>query len=71
MTFGGYQDDFMLVVNNAQTKDKSTEKHLFAMTKPKVGILPETVSTICFCALSSGLSLTDVKDETPSLIPAC
>uniref|UniRef100_A0A8C0I9H4 Pleckstrin homology, MyTH4 and FERM domain containing H2 n=1 Tax=Bubo bubo TaxID=30461 RepID=A0A8C0I9H4_BUBBB len=44
MTFGGYQDDFMLVVNNAQTKDKSTEKHLFAMTKPKVGILPETVS---------------------------
>lgn len=53
MTFGGYQDDFMLVVNNAQTKDKSTEKHLFAMTKPKVGLLPETVS-ICFCALSSG-----------------
>uniref|UniRef100_A0A8C0UQG4 Pleckstrin homology, MyTH4 and FERM domain containing H2 n=1 Tax=Cyanistes caeruleus TaxID=156563 RepID=A0A8C0UQG4_CYACU len=43
MTFGGYQDDFMLVVNNAQTKDKSTEKHLFAMTKPKVGILSETV----------------------------
>ncbi|XP_054675712.1 pleckstrin homology domain-containing family H member 2 isoform X2 [Grus americana] len=36
MTFGGYQDDFMLVVNNAQTKDKSTEKHLFAMTKPKI-----------------------------------
>uniref|UniRef100_A0A8C0ZD49 Pleckstrin homology, MyTH4 and FERM domain containing H2 n=1 Tax=Cyanistes caeruleus TaxID=156563 RepID=A0A8C0ZD49_CYACU len=43
MTFGGYQDDFMLVVNNAQTKDKSTEKHLFAMTKPKVGILSETL----------------------------
>ncbi|XP_063246858.1 pleckstrin homology domain-containing family H member 2 isoform X2 [Prinia subflava] len=36
MTFGGYQDDFMLVVNNAQTKDKATEKHLFAMTKPKI-----------------------------------
>ncbi|XP_065487866.1 pleckstrin homology domain-containing family H member 2-like isoform X1 [Caloenas nicobarica] len=36
MTFGGYQDDFMLVVNNAQTKDKSTEKHLFAMAKPKI-----------------------------------
>ncbi|KAJ7422042.1 Pleckstrin like proteiny domain-containing family H member 2 [Pitangus sulphuratus] len=36
MTFGGYQDDFMLVVNNAQTKDKTTEKHLFAMTKPKI-----------------------------------
>ncbi|RMC12467.1 hypothetical protein DUI87_09984 [Hirundo rustica rustica] len=36
MTFGGYQDDFMLVVNNAQTKDKSTEKYLFAMTKPKI-----------------------------------
>ncbi|XP_030355097.1 pleckstrin homology domain-containing family H member 2 [Strigops habroptila] len=36
MTFGGYQDDFMLVVNNAQAKDKTTEKHLFAMTKPKI-----------------------------------
>uniref|UniRef100_A0A8C2YA54 Pleckstrin homology domain-containing family H member 2 n=1 Tax=Coturnix japonica TaxID=93934 RepID=A0A8C2YA54_COTJA len=36
MTFGGYQDDFMLVVNDAQTKDKATEKLLFAMTKPKI-----------------------------------
>ncbi|XP_051639068.1 pleckstrin homology domain-containing family H member 2 isoform X6 [Manacus candei] len=36
MTFGGYQDDFMLVVNNTQTKDRTTEKHLFAMTKPKI-----------------------------------
>ncbi|XP_054024594.1 pleckstrin homology domain-containing family H member 2, partial [Dryobates pubescens] len=36
LTFGGYQDDFMLVVNNAQKKDKSTEKYLFAMTKPKI-----------------------------------
>ncbi|XP_068014941.1 pleckstrin homology domain-containing family H member 2 isoform X3 [Melanerpes formicivorus] len=36
LTFGGYQDDFMLVVNNAQKRDKSTEKHLFAMTKPKI-----------------------------------
>lgn len=44
MTFGGYQDDFMLVVNDAQIKDKATEKLLFAMTKPKVGILPEIVS---------------------------
>lgn len=43
MTFGGYQDDFMLVVNDAQTKDKTTEKLLFAMTKPKVGILPGIV----------------------------
>lgn len=43
MTFGGYQDDFMLVVNDAQMKDKATEKLLFAMTKPKVGILPEIV----------------------------
>uniref|UniRef100_A0A669P2R5 Pleckstrin homology, MyTH4 and FERM domain containing H2 n=1 Tax=Phasianus colchicus TaxID=9054 RepID=A0A669P2R5_PHACC len=43
MTFGGYQDDFMLVVNDAQTKDKATEKLLFAMTKPKVGILPGIV----------------------------
>uniref|UniRef100_A0A672UMA6 Pleckstrin homology, MyTH4 and FERM domain containing H2 n=1 Tax=Strigops habroptila TaxID=2489341 RepID=A0A672UMA6_STRHB len=46
MTFGGYQDDFMLVVNNAQAKDKTTEKHLFAMTKPKVGILPETNASV-------------------------
>ncbi|XP_038250567.1 pleckstrin homology domain-containing family H member 2 isoform X2 [Dermochelys coriacea] len=36
MTFGGYQDDFMLVVNNAQSKDKPNEKLLFAMTKPKI-----------------------------------
>nr|XP_025034797.1 pleckstrin homology domain-containing family H member 2 isoform X2 [Pelodiscus sinensis] len=36
MTFGGYQDDFMLIVNNAQSKDKSNEKLLFAMAKPKI-----------------------------------
>ncbi|OXB65485.1 hypothetical protein ASZ78_014836 [Callipepla squamata] len=36
MTFGGYQDDFMLVVNDAQTKDRATEKLLFAMAKPKI-----------------------------------
>ncbi|XP_005296162.2 pleckstrin homology domain-containing family H member 2 isoform X3 [Chrysemys picta bellii] len=36
MTFGGYQDDFMLVVNNAQSKDKPNEKLLFAMAKPKI-----------------------------------
>ncbi|KAG8584254.1 hypothetical protein GDO81_008753 [Engystomops pustulosus] len=35
MTFGGYRDDFMLVVNT-QTKDKSTEKLLFAMAKVKI-----------------------------------
>lgn len=40
MTFGGYRDDFMLVVNT-QTKDKSTEKLLFAMAKVKVGTLAE------------------------------
>nr|DBA27194.1 TPA: hypothetical protein GDO54_011362 [Pyxicephalus adspersus] len=34
MTFGGYRDDFMLVVNT-QTKDKPTEKILFAMAKVK------------------------------------
>ncbi|XP_073420313.1 pleckstrin homology domain-containing family H member 2 isoform X3 [Dendrobates tinctorius] len=35
MTFGGYRDDFMLVVNT-QTKDKSTEKLLFTMAKVKI-----------------------------------
>lgn len=35
MTFGGYRDDFMLVVNT-QTKDKPTEKLLFAMAKVKI-----------------------------------
>lgn len=40
MTFGGYRDDFMLVVNT-QTKDKPTEKLLFAMAKVKVGTLAE------------------------------
>ncbi|MEE6474113.1 hypothetical protein FKM82_010276 [Ascaphus truei] len=36
MIFGGYRDDFMLVVKSAHTKEKSTEKLLFAMAKPKV-----------------------------------
>ncbi|XP_024609375.1 pleckstrin homology domain-containing family H member 2 isoform X2 [Neophocaena asiaeorientalis asiaeorientalis] len=36
MTFGGYQDDFMIVINNAHSKDKPTEKLLFAMAKPKI-----------------------------------
>ncbi|XP_053315691.1 pleckstrin homology domain-containing family H member 2 [Spea bombifrons] len=36
MTFGGHHDEFMLVVNNTQTKEKPTEKLLFAMAKPKI-----------------------------------
>ncbi|KAH0622749.1 hypothetical protein JD844_025349 [Phrynosoma platyrhinos] len=36
MTFGGYQDDFMLVVNNVHTQEKPTEKLLFTMAKPKI-----------------------------------
>ncbi|XP_053568260.1 pleckstrin homology domain-containing family H member 2 [Bombina bombina] len=36
MTFGGCRDDFMLVVNNTQTKEKPNEKLLFAMGKPKI-----------------------------------
>ncbi|XP_053167753.1 pleckstrin homology domain-containing family H member 2 isoform X2 [Hemicordylus capensis] len=36
MTFGGYQEDFMLVVNNVHTQEKPTEKLLFAMAKPKI-----------------------------------
>ncbi|KAM4772471.1 pleckstrin homology domain-containing family H member 2 [Rhinophrynus dorsalis] len=36
MTFGGHRDDFMLVINNVHTKDKATEKLLFAMSKPKI-----------------------------------
>lgn len=36
MTFGGHQDDFMIVINNTHSKDKPTEKLLFAMAKPKV-----------------------------------
>lgn len=35
MTFGGYQDDFMVVINT-HSKDRPTEKLLFAMAKPKV-----------------------------------
>ncbi|XP_069881590.1 pleckstrin homology domain-containing family H member 2 isoform X1 [Dipodomys merriami] len=35
MTFGGYQDDFMIVINT-NSKDKPTEKLLFAMAKPKI-----------------------------------
>ncbi|XP_014393981.1 PREDICTED: pleckstrin homology domain-containing family H member 2 [Myotis brandtii] len=36
MTFGGYQDDFMMVISNTHSKDKPTEKLLFAMAKPKI-----------------------------------
>lgn len=36
MTFGGYQDDFMLVINNVDAQEKPTEKLLFAMAKPKI-----------------------------------
>ncbi|KAM9067939.1 pleckstrin homology domain-containing family H member 2 isoform X1 [Sarcophilus harrisii] len=36
MTFGGYQDDFMVVINSAHSKDKPTEKYLFTMAKPKI-----------------------------------
>ncbi|XP_055395922.1 pleckstrin homology domain-containing family H member 2 isoform X2 [Bubalus kerabau] len=36
MTFGGYQDDFMVVINDAHSKDKPTEKLIFAMAKPKI-----------------------------------
>ncbi|KAL0621106.1 Pleckstrin homology domain-containing family H member 2 [Plecturocebus cupreus] len=36
MTFGGYQDDFMVVINNTHSKDRPTEKLLFAMAKPKL-----------------------------------
>ncbi|XP_030051654.1 pleckstrin homology domain-containing family H member 2 [Microcaecilia unicolor] len=35
-TFGGYREDFMLVISNYHTKEKPTEKLLFAMAKPKV-----------------------------------
>ncbi|XP_072845604.2 pleckstrin homology domain-containing family H member 2 [Pogona vitticeps] len=36
ITFGGYQDDFMLVVNHVTTQEKPTEKLLFSMAKPKI-----------------------------------
>ncbi|XP_036026792.1 pleckstrin homology domain-containing family H member 2 [Onychomys torridus] len=35
MTFGGCQDDFMVVINT-HSKDRPTEKLLFAMSKPKI-----------------------------------
>ncbi|CAH6778047.1 Plekhh2 [Phodopus roborovskii] len=35
MTFGGCQDDFMVVINT-HSKDSPTEKLLFAMAKPKI-----------------------------------
>ncbi|XP_007438142.1 pleckstrin homology domain-containing family H member 2 [Python bivittatus] len=36
VTFGGYQEDFMLVVNNMNTEEKHTEKLLFTFAKPKI-----------------------------------
>jgi hypothetical protein len=49
MTFGGYQDDFMVVINT-HSKDKPTEKLLFAMAKPKVSgtLLPTFFTTLGF-----------------------
>ncbi|GAB1301373.1 Pleckstrin homology domain-containing family H member 2 [Apodemus speciosus] len=35
MTFGGYQEDFMVVIST-QSKDRPTEKLLFALAKPKI-----------------------------------
>ncbi|XP_051017115.1 LOW QUALITY PROTEIN: pleckstrin homology domain-containing family H member 2 [Acomys russatus] len=35
MTFGGYQDDFMVVINT-HSKDRPTGKLLFTMAKPKI-----------------------------------
>ncbi|XP_076798506.1 pleckstrin homology domain-containing family H member 2 isoform X3 [Arvicanthis niloticus] len=35
MTFGGYQEDFMVVIST-QSKERPTEKLLFAMAKPKI-----------------------------------
>lgn len=49
MTFGGFQDDFMVVVNNTHSKDKPTEKLLFAMAKPKVSkSLSTNIFTLVF-----------------------
>lgn len=42
MTFGGYQEDFMLVVSNVHTQERPTEKLLFAMAKPKVSMFTYT-----------------------------
>ncbi|XP_038607130.1 pleckstrin homology domain-containing family H member 2 isoform X2 [Tachyglossus aculeatus] len=36
MTFGGYRDDFMLVVSTVRPQGESTDKLLFAMAKPKI-----------------------------------
>ncbi|XP_039768991.1 pleckstrin homology domain-containing family H member 2 isoform X2 [Ornithorhynchus anatinus] len=36
MTFGGFQDDFMLVVSTVRPQGESTDKLLFAMAKPKI-----------------------------------
>uniref|UniRef100_A0A670XQQ6 Pleckstrin homology, MyTH4 and FERM domain containing H2 n=1 Tax=Pseudonaja textilis TaxID=8673 RepID=A0A670XQQ6_PSETE len=36
VTFGGFQEDFMLVVNNMSTEEKHTEKLLFTFPKPKI-----------------------------------
>uniref|UniRef100_A0A670XQR0 Pleckstrin homology, MyTH4 and FERM domain containing H2 n=1 Tax=Pseudonaja textilis TaxID=8673 RepID=A0A670XQR0_PSETE len=43
VTFGGFQEDFMLVVNNMSTEEKHTEKLLFTFPKPKVSILTKIV----------------------------
>ena len=61
MTFGGCKQDFMLVVgqssNTNTTKDKPTEKHLFALDASKV-----CEKSVCgFCLFISTGSPIEIK----------
>ncbi|XP_041420212.1 pleckstrin homology domain-containing family H member 2 isoform X2 [Xenopus laevis] len=68
MTFGGHRDDFMLVVNNAPTKDKPSEKLLFAMVKPK--ILEITLLVACYINVYHQQKVTAHHLSAPALLSA-
>ncbi|KAM5292338.1 pleckstrin homology domain-containing family H member 2 isoform 2-T2 [Ctenodactylus gundi] len=68
MTFGGYQDDFMVVISNTHSKDKPTEKLLFAMAKPK--ILEITLLTASYINNSHQQKATVHHLSAPALLSA-
>ncbi len=51
VTFGGCQDDLMVVVNNCDIQGPGTQRMLFSLAKPKVGA-PSSRQTECACPTS-------------------
>ena len=59
VTFGGCQDDLMVVVNNCDIQGPGTQRMLFSLAKPKVStygikIVELNIQKTCFDCLDSG-----------------